>query len=277
MHNLTFFAKKRFFHRDDQHLMRGSSIIRGEQISKYLGANLNPIADYESDICIYVKPNTQALDIGDIKLVTNSYIDIVDGNNLLLFLKKHSEIPVIVCSEHDQTYLSKELVNKIILIPQQNCNFERVKRDRNVVTTVGMIGARIGNRHIPEKLEAKLREIGLDLIVCGDFKKREDVINFYKKIDIQIIWRPWKRGLSNPLKIVNAASFGIPTVALDEEALHEMEGCYISSATLDSLIENIQLLKSSPALYKKYADFGLEKAEKYHISRVAEMYKKLCI
>src|SRR3990167_7107951 len=38
------------------HVMRVSSMIRGDQIAEYLGAKVNPTEGYENDICIYIKP-----------------------------------------------------------------------------------------------------------------------------------------------------------------------------------------------------------------------------
>ena len=39
------------------HLLRVSSLIRGNQMAEYLGGKLNPTEGYENDVCIYVKPH----------------------------------------------------------------------------------------------------------------------------------------------------------------------------------------------------------------------------
>lgn len=277
MSELSFFAKRRFFHKDDAHLMRGSSMIRGEQIAAHLGAKINPTVGYENDICIYVKPNTHAIYAGDIRFSKYAYIDVVDGYNLVGVLKKNPNIPVITCSRYDYRKLSQKskLKNRLVFIPQHNCNFERAVRDRTSITTVGVIGNAAGNQYIPEKFAERVAQLGLNFLVYSTFHRRSDIIKFYKQIDLQLVWRPWRKELSNPLKIVNAASFGIPTVALKEEALEEMEGCYYPVETVDKAIEQIKILMDFPELYDAMAKRCLIRAEEYHISKVAELYKKL--
>jgi glycosyltransferase involved in cell wall biosynthesis len=127
----------------------------------------------------------------------------------------------------------------------------------------------------PEDFEKKLAQNGLELLKYSSFHSRQDVVDFYRKIDIQAVWRPWPKALSNPLKIVNAASFGIPTLAYPEVAFAEVGECYIPVETLDEFIKQVKRLKSSPSLYARYRDRCLAKAEAYHIERVAEIYKHL--
>lgn len=277
--NISFFAKKHFYHKADGHLMRGSSIIRAEQIAEYLGAKINPIEGYENDICIYVKPSVKIFTaefMKDLFRGKRNYLDIIDGYNWISYLSSiNRDIPVIVCSQHDQEYLSSILDNEIVFIPQHSCNFERERKETREVKTIGIIGARLGNKQIPKDLEKRLNDIGLKLVVYSSFKRRSDIIKFYKSIDLQVIWRPWKKELSNPLKIVNAISFGVPTVALDELAFKELGGYYISVTNIEELISKIQMLKSNPELYRFYAEKGIVKSEEYHISNIAEIYKRL--
>jgi hypothetical protein len=119
----------------------------------------------------------------------------------------------------------------------------------------------------------------MELIEFSRFFTREDVIDFYMKIDVQIIWRPYVNyetdTLMNPLKIVNSSSFGIPTIAYQEKAFEEMDGCYIPVHTLDEFLIQLDNLRSNPELYEKYSKRCLEKAEDYHIEHIAELYKAL--
>ncbi len=272
--DISIFAKHRSFAREDRHLRRGSSVIRGEQVVDYLGAKLNPEDGYESDICIYVKPQIRNLYSGSIKFTEHSYIDIIDAEDIVHFASKNPDISIIVCSKADYDNLSK-LKNRVVYIPQHHCNFERIKRDRNRVTVVGMIGApRIFN-DLPKDFKERLNAKGLEFLDYSMFRQRQDVVDFYKKIDIQVVWRPKKRRLSNPLKIVNAASFGIPTVALQEDGFQEMDGYYIPVENMDELIVQLEVLKSSPELYTDYAEKCFNKAEEYHISNIAKLYRKL--
>ena len=102
---------------------------------------------------------------------------------------------------------------EVILIPQQHCNFDRTKRTRPKIETIATIGTPPAFVHLPEGLEEKINQRGLKWMAYEGFRSREDVVDFYSKIDVQIIWRTWKQKLVNPLSTVNAMSYGIPTIA----------------------------------------------------------------
>ena len=111
--NLSIFAKNPFRHKRDGHLMRCSSIIRGEQIATFIGAKLNPSKGYENDVCIYVKPHIKP---GyEFVFEGKPYLDIIDGRALIETAKKHRHLPVIACSKWSAKYLSRLVNNKIIL------------------------------------------------------------------------------------------------------------------------------------------------------------------
>lgn len=275
MANLSIFAKRAYFRKRDKHLFRGSSLIRGEQVAAYTGAKLNPESGYENDVCIYVKPGIHRLYSGKIKLAKRAYIDVIDSDNLVLYVRKNPQVGVIACSEVNYKYLKRILRNKVVFIPQHHCNFERVIRNRNQVTTIGAIGAPGLLTRLPADFEKKLTQKGLNLLQYFSFRTRQDVVNFYQKIDIQIVWRPWLNKLSNPLKIVNAASFGIPTIAYPEEAFGEVAECYLPAKSLDEIIKLAVKLKSSPHFYAIQRKKCLDKAEQYHIEKIAQMYKNL--
>ena len=79
----------------------------------------------------------------------------------------------------------------------------------------------------------------------------------------------------NPLKIVNSASFGVPTIAYDEPCFEEMHGCYMPVKNIDELLQKLDSYITSPELHQSMANKCLETAEKYHISKIAELYKQL--
>ena len=254
-------------------LMRVSSMIRGDQIADKIGAKLNPKKEYENDVCIYVKPMVRKDE--DFKFEGRPYLDIVDGHNLGHLAKKHPEVKVIVCSQIDMETMAGAIPNDIIFIPQHHCNFKRIKRRRKQITTVGVIGTRGAFPLLPSGLEEALKERQIQLIKFSRFFSRKDIVDFYKRIDVQLVWRPYKKILSNPLKLVNAMSFGIPTIALDEDAFQEIEECYIPVGTFEEFLERLDELRDDKKLYQTYSDRCLKKAEYYHIDNVAEMYKKL--
>lgn len=272
-----FAERKRPLRKGQGHLLRVSSIIRGEQVAEQIGAKFNPESGYENDVCIYVKPYFKKRQDAkaDIKFEGKPYLDMIDGHNLAQLAERHPEVTVIVCSQADYDIMTKVIPNKIVVIPQHHCNFERVKRTRKKVTTVGCIGTRLAFPYLPKNLKKELAKRKMELIEFSRFFTRQDIIDFYLKIDVQIVWRPYKKILSNPLKLVNAASFGIPTIALDENAFKEISGCYMPVKTLDEFLIYLDALKIVPGLYDICSTRCLEKAEEYHIENIGKLYKAL--
>jgi len=270
---ISIFAKKTSRGRGG-HLQRVSSLIRGVQVAEQIGANLNPESGYENDTCIYVKPHVpRGYDFNFEG--RKSYLDIVDGHVLGQVLMKHPEVLCIVCSQADYNIMHKSIPNEIIIIPQQNCNFERVTRTRQEITRVGVIGTEGAFPFLPVGLKEELAKRGMELIQFSAFRTRQDIVDFYMKIDIQIVWRPYKKILSNPLKLVNGASVGVPTIALDEKAFWELRGYYFPVSTLEAFLKQLDELRKNSSLYAEYSVKCIKKAEEYHIEKIGQMYKEL--
>lgn len=263
MSQLSFFAKPPFFR---GHLYRGSSMIRGEQMAHYLQAQYNP--KKKVGVCIYVKPESMdGIEDGD-------YIDVVDGAHLVDWLKERPKIKAIACSQSSYQYLKDNLKNEVVYLPQHHCNYQRIPRKRKGVKVVGLIGHQSGFPLSIEEVTQQLRSIGVDFITKFDYRHRQEVVDFYQKIDLQIIWPTGDRLYKNPLKIINAASFGIPTVAPRKLAYQEMEGFYIPVKTVDELVKEIEKFKNLK-YYDQWSKKIRAEAEKYHISQIAKLYRKL--
>lgn len=257
------------------HLKRVSSIIRADQIAEILGAKLNPVKGYKSGICIYLKPELDGN--GELNFEGKSnYIDMVDGYYYIPLLRNHPELKAIVVSERDYINLSTEnLKNEIYLIPQHHCNFERVVRNRNKIKTIGIIGTKVAFRYIPLELKVGLAQRQIQLLEFSEFFTRQDIIDFYQKIDVQLVWRPYKKRFANPLKIVNAASFGIPTIALDESHFKDLGNCYIGVGRVSQFFSELDLLINHPSRYEAFSKLCIKKSEEYHIENIAKLYKQL--
>ncbi len=272
---INFFAKPPFMMK---HLQRVSSIVRGEQIAAYMGnARLNPETINEGDVNIFVKPHIKAGN--DFDFPKNSWIDIQDGWDLVSTLKKYPEVGVIAYGDLAQETLSKHLKNKIALIPHHHVNFERTKRNRFRVKKVGITGSGEAIKFIPDEIKEGLKKRGVDLEYYDNFYPRMSVARFHESIDIHMHWRPFlKRKLSCPFKIINAASFGVPTIALDEPSFEEVKGTYISVKTPQEWLNAFDFLRNGQNQSYQYAlraNKGLEIAEKYHISNIAKLYETL--
>ncbi len=288
MSNIAIFAKRAFLNTNPSqefiskeksykgygHLQRVSSIIRADQIADYLGAKFNPTEGYQDDVTVYVKPYVKK---GNDFVFEGkrAYLDIVDGHNLGQLALKYPEVGVIVCSQADYETMSNALPNKIVLIPQHHANFERQKKKRTAIKVVGIIGEKNAFDYIPRKIREELKKRDIELLEYSKFFSRQDIIDFYMNIDVQLVWRPYRKILSNPLKIVNASSFGVPTIALDEPAFKEMEGTYIGVTTPEEWLSRFDYLCDNDDVYDAVSQYCREKAENYHISSVAKLYQQL--
>ena len=284
MSNISIFAKRAFrnvdhgqafepSHARTGHLLRVSSMIRADQIVERLGARLNPTTCYHDDVCIYVKPHVKPGE--DFKFEGRAYLDIVDGWDLVPLAQANPQVGVIACSDQDGALLRRTLPNPVTVIPQHHCNFDRAIHGGWARNRVGVIGTREAFKHLPAGLEDEIRARGMLLECYSRFFTRQDVVDFYQRIDVQIVWRPYSMHLSNPLKIVNAAAFGVPTIALYESVFDEVRDCYVPVNGLVELLAALELFRSLPGMCADYERQCLVRAERYHIDNVAEMYRSL--
>ena len=245
--------------------------IRADQISKYLGAKLNPLNGYENDICIYVKRFPSG--------GREQYFDIVDAHRSLKHLKRRPDIGVIAISRIAENFLSNEFKNKVVFLPQHHCNFDRIQRPDREVKMAGWCGDKRSFSRYENEIREKLAKIGIDFIACYDFRTHARVMKFYNSIDVQIVWRKranFNKMLKNPLKLSNAGSFGIPTVSMPEDSfVSEYDGCFVPANTIDEMVGRVEQLKKDQIFYKEIAEKCKERAEQYHISNVADYYRRL--
>jgi hypothetical protein len=270
--NISIFAKPASYRRTVRlpfpHLVRGSSIIRGEQIAEYLGCKLNPANGYENDVCIYVKPDS--LD----KVKDGDWVDIMDGHGLLRLLDERPDVNVIAFSDCTYSWYGQKIVNNMVLIPQHHCNFNRELRVRSKVETVGFIGGEMGFDLSEDRMRSLVEAAGFNFLYVTRYKTRKDVVNFYRQIDIQVTWCKPKLQAKCPLKVVNAASFGIPTVGWPQACYQEVDGKYIKAPSTTALVRELNKLHDEE-YYRLWALRVIPVAEKYHIGSVAELYRNL--
>lgn len=273
---ISIFAKKPYLLDDAEggvFFQRLTGRVRGEEIAQYLGAKLNPTEGYENDICIYVKPPS----LGHIK--DGSYVDILDDKHAFECLKERPGIKVIAMSLSQYEYLKTQLKNEIVFIPHHHVNFENILSDRKEVMVCGYVGSRPSgySNRINNKVKRELARIGLDFIPIFKYQTRQDIIDYYKKIDLQIIGYFNYHNESifrHPTKILNAASFGIPTIAQPILGYKEIEGYYVPVKDMDSLLAETEKMKNKE-YYNQWSSKIIKEAEKYHISTIAKLYQQL--
>jgi len=80
----------------------------------------------------------------------------------------------------------------------------------------------------------------------------------------------------NPLKLSNAGSYGIPTVAYPEPAyIAEWNDECLWASTISELVAQVKRLKETPSLYADISGRAVAKAEGYHIENIAQLYEQL--
>jgi hypothetical protein len=270
---MSFLAKVTYFQEipergPDLYLRRVSSRIRGEEIANYLGAKFNPPQRDGSDLSVWIKPKTLT------PVKDGDYVDMLDDPFLVNFLLERPGVNVIAMTQYQYDYLRPILKNKIVLIPHHHINFENVHNGKREVRTCGFIGAYLKERLVIDgEIKKLLSEIGFEFLSLLDFKTREDAIAYYKKIDIQLLVYPLSEGeRPTPVKIINAASFGIPTIALPRPEYQEVEGSYVRSGGLGTLVKEVLNLREN---YDQWATDSIAMSERYHISNIAKLYKQL--
>jgi hypothetical protein len=259
-----------------------SAQIRGVQIARALGARENPTDDYHDDVCILVKVIPRFLQKGRGPMPFGpTYLDYLDYSKADHWLSQQPAQRVIAASVASYDSLADRFPhNPLTLIPQHHCNVERWVRPDRPITTVGYVGVDHAVAPTREAVTRQITNLGLRMLWCTDFRRREDVIAAYQQIDIQWAWREAMPAalavLKNPLKIINGASFGIPTVAKMEVSFEaECAGRYLPTHTVEDGIEMVRQLQTDARLYRHLATDGLAMAEPYHLDVIADRYRRL--
>lgn len=262
------FSFFRFHHSD-------SWIIRGLQKAELFNGRINPTSDYMDDVCIWIK----SYPTNENNIPPYVYVDVMDRPHLESWLSKHPRVTVITAAPIAMRYMQEHLKqNKIIYIPQDHCNFDRIRIPKRPIRVVGVIGGSPSIQWPLEEVEKMFAEIGLEFKFFTRWKSREDLIKSYSQLDIQIVYRPWSKypWLNNLGKLSNAGSFGIPTVAFPEKSYYEeWEDYCLWGGTIEDIVNQVKRLKDDPVLYHDMSEKAIEKAEEYHIDNISKYYLEL--
>lgn len=258
-----------------------SGEIRGRQMAFAVDGVVDAKEIYSDDVLIFIKgfPHDKL-----IRHAKHVYIDVDDGWGLIDVLKRRLDVTPIAASRVGQKYLQEQLGrDDVLLIPGHHCNFERSVRVVSDIKTAGFIGYPENLQLGVDELRKALAGIGINFVVKTDAKSREDVCNFYKSIDIQICFRKKSEmnpapELRDPLKLINAGSFGIPTVAYPEPSYaDEFENCFVPVHSLYEVIDACKCL-SRVGYVPDYTDISMvvrDRAEHYHIDHIAPLFRRL--
>lgn len=274
---INFLAKPLFYLKNDkgeEYPRRLSSRIRGEEIAELLGAKYTLDGKYdEDDICIYLKP--RSLDY----VRDQDYVDIIDdAHNLIPKLKLRPKIRVIAYNLPYANYLKTQLENEIIYIPHPHINFENKTRTKNKPIVGGLVGPSVPEVYATyEKIKGLLGEI--EFKECFAHKTREDMLKFYDEIDFQVVWydrlpTDFKIYYRYPGKIINAGSFGIPTIAEPIIPHSEVEGFYLPAKTYGDILRQALRLQDDQE-YEIWSKKIFNKSQEFSLEKVLDMYRKL--
>lgn len=268
---ISIFAKPAFVRTNaaiGNHIVRVSSRVRGDEIGAYIGAKLN---GERSDVNIFLKPrNLDGLMAGD-------YIDMLDDSTLVEKLKERPDLKIITMSQIQYEYVKRELPNEVVLIHHHHINIERARREPNNKLIGGFIGHSGHAQSLYFDIKEHLSLAGIEFVADFNSLTRKDAIKFYKSIDFLVVWNieEYKDYFcSHPTKLINAASFGVPTLSQPIAGYKEFDIFYIPITDMNSLVEEAEKMKDKP-YYKAWSDKVFEEAEKYHISKIAKLYEKL--
>jgi len=256
-----------------------SGEIRGRQMAFAVDGIVDADKIYSDDVLVFIKgqPPRRIIDY-----VRKVYVDVDDGWRAIPFLKANPDVVPIAASVVGQRYLSEQLGRgDVLLIPGHHCNFERCIRVTSKVSAVGYIGYP-ENLHIDiDVLRKALDAIDIHFVAKTDAKSREDVCNFYKSIDIQVCFRKKNEmnpapELRDPLKLINAGSFGIPTVAYPEPSYaDEFDGCFVEVSSLNDIVNQCMQFKNNAWLYHEMSMKAMQRAEQYHIDYISPLFMRL--
>jgi len=258
--------------------------IRGRQVVEHLSdAVWNPSEPPQDAACIYIKCFPEVVP-------EHCWIDIVDYHQLIHWIWQHPEVGTIALSEYAKRHLEHVLPGRrVVTIPQQHCNDEGRLREDRPVRVVGFVGNGFGalGGFSPEELKQGFADVGLEFRwlfnPSGEkrFSARRDVADFFAGIDVQVSFRrfhSWdqNRKLKDALRIVNAGSFGIPTVAFPELTYEYMcRDAYIPVTRMRDLFQACKQLATDRVLYSDVALRAFELAQNYHIDKILPLYEEL--
>lgn len=278
----------------------GSGEIRGQQVGDYLGmpVGMMPGSKANGGINIYVKGQPpEDYPRG------RTYLDLMDAPERIRWTLLHPDIGLIAISKTAKEWMRGKLGrDDIHLIPEHHCNYGREQRTRDRVENIGVSGNRSAFWGITPAIVKRFADMGLRFTYraeeetwrkFADQRKagwdmswmqvapltRQTVIEYYRTLDIQVVWRDnrsYGKPLRNPLKLANAGSFGIPTVAYAEPSyVGEFTGAVVFCQTLEEMFAAVKRLKDDPIYYRDMAQAGRERAEAYHIEHISKLYLQL--
>ena len=259
-----------------------SGEIRGKQVAEKGNWLYNSYSMRSGDKVVFVKSYPER-EFVDTCLANNIeiFIDVIDCYGIVPFLEDVPKAKVIAISKSGVDYLKSRIDNEVLYVPEHHCNFNNELRNCKKVKRVGFIGYKCNFDLDPKVVSDVLKKFDIEFVMKTEFTTRQEIIDFYKSIDVQLAYRiPGSAfmlvsQLKNPLKLANAGSFGIPTIAYPEISyVDEWEGYFLPIGSMDGMVHWIEKMVNDFEVYKTMSAAALHRARYYHISNVIKIYKE---
>jgi hypothetical protein len=265
------------------HAEYASSMIRGKQIAERLECPLNEQFDISNPpkhiVFVKTAPMTE-----DLKRLLDAnatiWFDCIDSDQALELGVLSDRIKFIAIGETAKRYMQARVMNEVVVIPEHHCNFERRQhRAMQRPFAFGFVGYRENFCLDTSWLHEQLAKVNCCLKTHFVSKQttRDAITSFYQMIDAQVVFRVPRivpnmpPEMKNPLKVINAASFGLATVGYPECSYDEFPLHFAATTPEDLVIQCERLSKTSP-FYKTEL---LQKAEKYHLDNIIPIYEEV--
>ncbi len=258
-----------------------SGEIRGRQVAERLrergrDVEVDPPELKRDDTVLCVK---SMLKDDAVAHVQRMLMDVVDSPQTLEWLKTHESVEIVSIGLTHEAYM-RELYpgRKVWLLPEHHCNREGVRVRLEQPRVVGYCGTVEGLQLDAKTLAAAIAPLGYELILCYDPPTREDVCRFYRCIDVQLCWRPSLSDLrlKNPLKLANAGSFGVPTIAYPEPSyVEECGGEFLPALKLEDVLTHLRAFRERGWTWRNWSDIAFQLSGRYSLERVASLYESV--
>jgi hypothetical protein len=258
-----------------------SGEIRGRQIASALASCghvvvVDPGTVYADDTILSVKV---MLPVDVVEHVHRVLMDVVDSGAALDWYRDKPKVELLAISKTAEALLRQELPEHTVwFVPEHHCNREGATVNIETPTVVGYCGTHEGLQLDVAQVERVAIDNGYRFVALFNASTRQQVVDFYRMVDVQLCWRkeqPYPE-LKNPLKLANAGSFGVPTIAWPEVSyVEECADEFMPAKTLDDVVCHLDALKRKTGRWCEWSHKALAMSRRYSLERVVSVYEEV--
>ena len=260
--------------------------IRGRQIAGVLGCDLIALSRLTPEVAagyealIYVKVPAEPRVMEEIgRRGVRQFVDALDNFRWrgLRRVAPHVDSYIGANLTH-ALYLQRLTGRPAVELPHHHCNFEEARIPAGRGPTLGFIA---GQKQWPmnRRLVGRLGLPVVSNVVRKGPGAFASLVDAYLAVDVGFAYRMEsnKMRFNTANKLTNYMSFGIPSVMTPEggylEVARHGEECFYAHNRDDFLL-HLSHLAADGELRRRMGDAAYEAARPFHISRVAELYRR---